>query len=77
MKVIISLKLSMKPRVLLIQCVDGITSLTAMRNNNNSNNDYYIIILLYYYYYYDDANNRNLAVDIHEVAVLFHCSKVE
>lgn len=45
MKVIISLKLSMKLRVLLIQCVDGFTSLTAMRNNNNSNNYYYIIIV--------------------------------
>ena len=46
MKVTISLKLSIKPRVLLMQRVDGITSLTAMRNNNNSNNYYYIIITI-------------------------------
>ena len=62
MKLKICLELSIKPKVLLIKRVDGITSLTALhnhnnniKNNNNDNNNYY--------YCNDNVNYGNLAVD--------------
>lgn len=48
MKLKLCLELSIKPKVLLIKRVHGITSLTALhnhhnniKNNNNDNNNYY------------------------------------
>ena len=62
MKLKICLELSIKPKVLLIKRVDGITSLTALhnhnnniKNNNNDNNNHY--------YCNDNVNYGNLAVD--------------
>ena len=63
MKLRLCLELSIKPKVLLIKRVHGITSLTALhnhhnniKNNNNDNNNYY--------YCNDNVNYGNLAVDI-------------
>ena len=63
MKLKLCLELSIKPKVLLIKRVHGITSLTALhnhhnniKNNNNDNNNYY--------YCNDNVNYGNLAVDI-------------